>query len=69
QNIEHDTLLMVVFASHVSVGAVKYFLSSATPQVALQFKAARERNPDATLDLAMLNMEDSTGFFRKVAGG
>lgn len=68
QNIEHDTLLMVVFGSHVSVGAVKYFLNSAAPQVAQQFTRARERDPNATLDLAMMNMEDSTGFFRKVAG-
>ena len=67
QNIEHDTLLMVVFAAHVSVGAVKYFLSSSTPQVARQFAAARARDPGATLDLAMMNMENSTEFFRKVA--
>lgn len=66
-NVENDTLLMVVFASHVSVGAVKYFLNSAGPLVAQQFERARQRNPEASLDLAMMNMEDSTAFFRKVA--
>jgi len=69
QNIEEDTLLMVVFASHVSVGAVKYFLNSTTPKVALQFNSARQRDPDATLDLSRMNMEDSSEFFRKVAAG
>ena len=69
QNIESDTLLMVVFAAHVSVGAVKYFLSSSAPQAARQFEAARARNPDASIDLAMMNMENSTEFFRKVAQG
>ena len=69
QNIEEDTLLMVVFAAHVSVGAVKYFLNSTAPKVALQFLSARERDPDATLDLSRMNLEDSSEFFRKVAGG
>ena len=69
QNVESDTLLMVVFASHVSVGAVKYFLNSSAPQVARQFEAARARNPEAFIDCAMMNMENSTEFFRKVAQG
>src|SRR3954471_2130772 len=67
QNIEHDTLLMVVFAAHVSVGAVKYFLNATTPMLSRQFQAARKRDPNASLDLATMNMEDSSEFFRKVA--
>jgi predicted regulator of Ras-like GTPase activity (Roadblock/LC7/MglB family) len=67
QNIEHDTLLMVVFAAEVSVGAVKYFSNASAPLLARQFLAARERNPNATIDLATLNMENSSEFFRKVA--
>jgi len=69
QNIEHDTLLLVVFAVHVSVGAVKYFANSSVPLLANQFRIARERDPDATLDLATMNMENSSEFFRKVAQG
>lgn len=68
QNVDGETLLLVVFASHVSVGAVKYFANTAAPQLALQFEAARVRNPDAGIDLAMMNMEDSSAYFRKVAG-
>jgi hypothetical protein len=51
----------------VSVGAVKYIANACVPQLAQQFTTARERDPDRSLDLAMMNMEDSSGFFRKVA--
>lgn len=67
QNVESDTLLVVVFAAHVSVGAVKYFANAAVPRIAQQLATARERG-EGELDLAMLNMENSSEFFRKVAG-
>jgi predicted regulator of Ras-like GTPase activity (Roadblock/LC7/MglB family) len=67
QNVNDDTLLIVVFAAHVSVGAVKYFANVAVPRIADQLAKARERG-DGELDLAMMNMEDSSEFFRKVAG-
>ena len=67
QNIDVETLLVVVFRSHVSVGAVKYFANVAVPQIARQFIAARERNPDSGIDLSLMNLEDSSEFFRKVA--
>jgi predicted regulator of Ras-like GTPase activity (Roadblock/LC7/MglB family) len=66
QNIDNDTLLIVVFAVNVSVGAVKYFANSSVPQLASQFHVARERNPDASLDLATMNLENSSEFFRRV---
>lgn len=69
QNVESDTLLLIVFAAHVSVGAVKYFANTSVPQVAAQLLAARERDPSASLDLSMMNMENSTEFFRKVGQG
>lgn len=67
QNIEFDTLLMVVFAAQVSVGAVKYFANATAPQAARQFDAARRRSPGKSLDLARMNLENSSEFFRKVA--
>jgi predicted regulator of Ras-like GTPase activity (Roadblock/LC7/MglB family) len=66
QNIESDTLLVVVFAAHVSVGAVKYFANSTVPGIAQQFGAARERG-GGVIDLSMMNLEDSSEFFRRVA--
>src|SRR5688572_13125761 len=68
RNVDVETLVVVVFQAHVSVGAVKYFANSAVPQLAQQFDRAQARNPDAGIDLSMLNMENSTEFFRKVAG-
>lgn len=68
QNIEHDTLLVVVFAVNVSVGAVKYFANSTVPLIAQQFITARTRN-DGEIDLSMMNLENSSDFFRKVAAG
>jgi predicted regulator of Ras-like GTPase activity (Roadblock/LC7/MglB family) len=67
RNVDAESLVVVVFEAHVSVGAVKYFANSAVPQLAKQFEFAFQRSPD-TLDLAMMNMENSTEFFRKVAG-
>lgn len=67
QNIETDTLLLVVFAAQVSVGAVKYFANATVPQAARQFEAARKRDPGKSLDLARMNLENSSEFFRKVA--
>src|ERR1041384_1811423 len=54
RNVDVESLLLVVFQSHVSVGAVKYFANSAVPQMAKQFEAARQRNPDSAIDLAMM---------------
>jgi predicted regulator of Ras-like GTPase activity (Roadblock/LC7/MglB family) len=67
QNVNDDTLLIVVFAVHVSVGAVKYFANVAVPRIAAQLAKSRERG-NGELDLAMMNLENSSEFFRKVAG-
>jgi predicted regulator of Ras-like GTPase activity (Roadblock/LC7/MglB family) len=67
RNIDEETLIVVVFAAHVSVGAVKYFANATVPQVAQQFILARQRDPNAGIDLAMMNIENSTEYFRKVA--
>ena len=68
RNVDLETLVVVVFKANVSVGAVKYFSNACVPQLAKQFATASQRDPDGKLDLAMMNMEDSSGFFRKVAG-
>lgn len=67
RNVDTETLLVVVFQAHVSVGAVKYFANASVPQLSRQFETAQQRDPGGTLDLAMMNMEDSSGFFRRVA--
>jgi len=68
RNVDSETLVVVVFQAHVSVGAVKYFANSAVPQLSTQFENAKMRNPNEGIDLSMMNMENSTEYFRKVAG-
>src|SRR5687767_4109474 len=65
RNVDVESLLLVVFQSHVSVGAVKYFANSAVPLLAGQFDVAGKRDPDGSVDFAMMNMENSAEFFRK----
>jgi predicted regulator of Ras-like GTPase activity (Roadblock/LC7/MglB family) len=67
RNVDPESLVVVVFQAHVSVGAVKYFANAAVPQISRQFDTARQRNPEAGIDLAMMNMENSSEFFRRVA--
>jgi predicted regulator of Ras-like GTPase activity (Roadblock/LC7/MglB family) len=56
--------LIIVFPATVSVGAVKYFALSAIKEISAQLAKARDRAPDQGVDLAMLNMPDSSEFFR-----
>ena len=65
RNVDDESLVMVVFQAHVSVGAVKYFANSAVAHLATQFEVAKQRDPSGKVDFAMMNMEDSAQFFRK----
>lgn len=65
RNVDAESLVMIVFQAHVSVGAVKYFANSAVAHLATQFAIAQQRDPDHKVDFAMMNQEDSALFFRK----
>jgi predicted regulator of Ras-like GTPase activity (Roadblock/LC7/MglB family) len=56
--------LITIFPATVSVGAVKYFAAFAIQTIAAQLARASERAPGQGLDLAMLNMADSSQLFR-----
>jgi len=64
-NVDEFCLLTVIFPAQVSVGAVKYFASTTIQQVAKQLKRAQQRDPDAGLDLSLLNMAETAPLFRK----
>ena len=64
-NIDEHCLLVVIFKASISVGAVKYYAISAGARVAEQLKIAHQRDPNAGLDLSVLNLTDSSGLFRK----
>jgi predicted regulator of Ras-like GTPase activity (Roadblock/LC7/MglB family) len=64
-NIDEQCLLAVIFNARLSVGAVKYYAAGTTKQIAGQLQRARERAPDQGIDLAMMNITDSAGFFKQ----
>jgi len=65
--IDEHCLLVVIFGSRLSVGAVKYFAAPAAEKIAEQLRSAQERNPDAGFDLSALNVADTESLFRKRA--
>jgi len=64
-NVDEYTLLVVIFKSQAGVGVVKYFALTAVKSLARQLRIAKERAPDAGLDLSMLNVANTAPLFRK----
>ena len=64
-NVDEYCLLVVIFKASVSVGAVKYFAITAAARVAEQLKLAHQRDPNAGVDLSVLNLPDTSSIFRK----
>jgi predicted regulator of Ras-like GTPase activity (Roadblock/LC7/MglB family) len=60
--------LIIVFPAAVSVGAVKYFAAFTIQKITAQLAKARERLPDQGVDLAIMNMADSSEVFRMKKG-
>lgn len=63
--VDESCLLVVVFKAHISVGAVKYYALPTVGVVADQLRRAQERQPDAKVDFATLNLEDTSSYFRR----
>lgn len=68
RDIDKFNLLIVIFPSSVSVGVVKYYAASVSAAIAAQIETAHKRAPDQSLDLAMLNLADSTPIFTRKPG-
>jgi predicted regulator of Ras-like GTPase activity (Roadblock/LC7/MglB family) len=66
--MDEYSLLMVIFKAQLSVGAVKYFATPAVEKMAKQMKLAHEREPGGGLDLSVLNVADTSGFFKRKPG-
>lgn len=64
-NVDEYTLLVVIFKSQAGVGVVKYFALTAVKALSRQLRIAKERAPDAGLDLSMLNVANTAPLFRK----
>lgn len=65
QSVDESCMLLVVFPATVGVGAVKYFSSPACKTIAKQMRLAQQRDPSGGLDLSILNVADTAGFFKK----
>ena len=64
-SVDECCLLVVIFKATVSVGVVKYFSGPASQRIAIQMEQAQQRDPNAGLDLSVLNMADTSDFFKK----
>jgi predicted regulator of Ras-like GTPase activity (Roadblock/LC7/MglB family) len=64
-NVDEHSLMVVIFKSHSGVGVVKYYAAGAVKRIARQLKIAKERAPEAGLDLSVLNVAETGEFFRK----
>jgi predicted regulator of Ras-like GTPase activity (Roadblock/LC7/MglB family) len=64
-NVDDNTLLAVIFKSQTGVGVVKFYANAAVARLARQFAVARERAPDHSLDLSVLNVANPQELFRK----
>lgn len=62
-----ESLLVVVFQTQFSAGLVKYFALPAAQAIDRQMQQARQRAPDAGLDLSVLNMADASELFKRRA--
>ena len=63
--VDEDCLLVAVFQAGITPGAVKYYATGTVTQVAEQLKKARVRSPGTHLDLAALNLEDTSDLFHR----
>ncbi|MCS7338662.1 MAG: roadblock/LC7 domain-containing protein [Verrucomicrobiae bacterium] len=64
-NVDEHCLLVTIFRAVVGVGAVKYFAGPACERIAKQMKLARQRQPDASIDLSQLNLADTSQVFKR----
>jgi predicted regulator of Ras-like GTPase activity (Roadblock/LC7/MglB family) len=63
--VDDHCLLVSIFRAEVSVGVVKYFAGFAVERIARQLEIAQQRDPDAGLDLSVLNLADPSEVFKR----
>jgi predicted regulator of Ras-like GTPase activity (Roadblock/LC7/MglB family) len=64
-NVDENSLLVVVFPTHLTVGSMKYYASPAARSIAQRIEVASQRSPAARLDLSDLDPKDVQALFRK----
>lgn len=64
--IDEHCILVVVFNSSVSAGAIKYYALNIIPNLARQIMVAKQRSPEVQFDFADLNLSDVKVLFQRV---
>ena len=64
-NVDENSLLVIVFATHLTVGSMKYYAGPAAKRIAEQIQLATGRSDGLGLDLSDLNVTDSQALFQK----
>ncbi len=64
-NVDDYSVLIVIFPSLISAGAIKFHASEALPLLSAQLSRAKARAPGEGMDLAILNVADTESVFKK----
>jgi predicted regulator of Ras-like GTPase activity (Roadblock/LC7/MglB family) len=64
-NVDENSLLVIVFPTHLTVGSMKYYASPAARSIADRILLASNRAPGQGLDLSEIDPADVQSLFRK----
>lgn len=64
-NVDENSLLVIVFPTHLTVGSMKYYAAPAVRSIAEQITEASQRAPGAGIDLSDLNPKDVQALFQR----
>ena len=64
-NVDENSLLVLVFPTHLTVGSMKYYASPAAKRIAEQIGVATERADGLGIDLSDLDVADAQALFQK----
>jgi predicted regulator of Ras-like GTPase activity (Roadblock/LC7/MglB family) len=64
-NIDENSLLVIVFPTHLTVGSMKYYAAPAVRSIAESIVIASSRGPAAAIDLSDLDPTDVQALFHR----
>ena len=64
-NVDENSLLVIVFPTHLTVGSMKYYAAPAAKSIGERIQLATDRAPGAGLDFSDLDPTDVQALFRK----
>jgi hypothetical protein len=57
-NVDENSILVLIFPTHLTVGAMKYFAGPAARSIAERVAFATKRDPGSTIDLSDSDARD-----------